>query len=101
MPATDSARVVFAGGGTGGHLYPAIAIAQRLERADADVTFVGSADRLESTIVPAAGYRLETVRCAPMRRGAGAIGSLSANVAGTLQSIALLARLRPDVVVAT
>lgn len=101
MPATDSARVIFAGGGTGGHLYPAIAVAQRLERANADVTFVGSADRLESTIVPKAGYRLETVRCAPMRRGAGAIGSLSANVAGTLQSIALLARLRPDVVVAT
>lgn len=101
MPATEPARVVFAGGGTGGHLYPAIAIAQRLSTENADVTFVGSADRLEATIVPKAGYRLETVRCSPLHRGLAGLGSVSVNLAGTLQSIALLHRLRPDVVVAT
>ena len=60
----DRLNVVFTGGGTGGHLYPAIAIAQALgERAN--VTFIGAADRLEATIVPNAGYPLITVKSAP------------------------------------
>ncbi|MGA9275101.1 MAG: glycosyltransferase, partial [Candidatus Cybelea sp.] len=59
--------VVFAGGGTGGHLYPAIAIADAL-RSRARVAFVGTADRLEATIVPKAGYDLHTIASHPLPR---------------------------------
>src|SRR5208337_1678902 len=60
-------NVVFTGGGTGGHLYPAIAIADAL-RDRANILFIGSADRLEATIVPNAGYALATVESAPLSR---------------------------------
>ena len=89
----DKLNVVFTGGGTGGHLYPAISIAQALgDRAN--VTFIGSADRLEAKIVPQAGYPLITVRSAPAKRA-------YVNVVGLFQAVAALRRLRPDIVIAT
>ncbi|MGA7569770.1 MAG: UDP-N-acetylglucosamine--N-acetylmuramyl-(pentapeptide) pyrophosphoryl-undecaprenol N-acetylglucosamine transferase, partial [Candidatus Aquilonibacter sp.] len=89
----DRLNVVFTGGGTGGHLYPAIAIAQALgERAN--VTFIGAADRLEATIVPNAGYPLITVKSAPAKRA-------YANLPGVFEAMSALRRLRPDIVIAT
>lgn len=103
MPSVDRPAVVFAGGGTGGHLYPAIAIADALRDAGAQVAFVGTSGRLESSIVPRAGYPLHAIASRPLR-GKGPLRSLPAlaiNAWGTLQSLLLLPRLRPDVVVAT
>lgn len=103
MPSVDGPTVVFAGGGTGGHLYPAIAIADALRARGARVDFVGTSDRLEAAIVPSAGYALHIIAGRPLR-GSGRWRSLLAlgvNAWGTLQSVALLRRLRPDVVVAT
>ncbi|MBS3984645.1 MAG: undecaprenyldiphospho-muramoylpentapeptide beta-N-acetylglucosaminyltransferase [Selenomonadales bacterium] len=56
-------RVLLAGGGTGGHIYPAIALAKEVERrhAHAEILFVGAARGMEREIVPAAGYRLATL----------------------------------------
>ena len=89
----DRVNVVFTGGGTGGHLYPAIAIAQALgDRAN--VTFIGTADRLESTIVPNAGYPLVTVKSGPAKRA-------YLNVIGVVQALNALQRIRPDIVIAT
>jgi UDP-N-acetylglucosamine--N-acetylmuramyl-(pentapeptide) pyrophosphoryl-undecaprenol N-acetylglucosamine transferase len=89
----DRLNVVFTGGGTGGHLYPAIAIAQALgDRAN--VTFIGTADRLEATIVPNAGYPLVTIKSAPAKRA-------YVNVVGVVQALSALRRLRPDIVIAT
>ena len=95
--------VVFAGGGTGGHLYPAIAIADALRQREARITFIGTADRLEARIVPQAGYDLRTIaaRALPRRFSLDLFRTLAANVAGTLQSLKLLGRERPDLVVAT
>ncbi|HLY02082.1 MAG TPA: UDP-N-acetylglucosamine--N-acetylmuramyl-(pentapeptide) pyrophosphoryl-undecaprenol N-acetylglucosamine transferase [Candidatus Cybelea sp.] len=94
--------VVFAGGGTGGHLYPAIAIADAL-RPRATIAFIGSADRLETTIVPKAGYPLLTVsaHALPRRLSFDLFRAVARNVKGTFQSLALLAAARPDLVVAT
>jgi UDP-N-acetylglucosamine--N-acetylmuramyl-(pentapeptide) pyrophosphoryl-undecaprenol N-acetylglucosamine transferase len=96
-------NVVFAGGGTGGHLYPAIAIADALRERHATVAFVGTADRLEATIVPKAGYALHAIASRPLVRKLSwdFFPTLVANVAGTLQSLFLLPRLRPDLVIAT
>jgi UDP-N-acetylglucosamine--N-acetylmuramyl-(pentapeptide) pyrophosphoryl-undecaprenol N-acetylglucosamine transferase len=52
-------KVVIAGGGTAGHVYPAIAVARALT--DAEVLFLGTRSGSESTLVSAAGYRMETV----------------------------------------
>jgi UDP-N-acetylglucosamine--N-acetylmuramyl-(pentapeptide) pyrophosphoryl-undecaprenol N-acetylglucosamine transferase len=94
--------VVFAGGGTGGHLYPAIAIADSL-RSRARVTFVGSADRLEATIVPKAGYELLTIASRPLPRtpSLDLLRTIASNVQGTFESLRLLGAQRPDLVITT
>lgn len=56
-------RYLFAGGGTGGHIFPAIAIADELRKRDdkAEILFVGAKGRIEEKIVPSNNYRLETI----------------------------------------
>jgi UDP-N-acetylglucosamine--N-acetylmuramyl-(pentapeptide) pyrophosphoryl-undecaprenol N-acetylglucosamine transferase len=62
-------RVVIGTGGTAGHVFPALATADRLRvRLGADVTFVGRQDGQEARLVPEAGYALETVEALPFRR---------------------------------
>ncbi len=53
-------RVIISGGGTGGHVFPAVAIAGALRRIDPgmEILFVGAEGRLEMEKVPAAGYRI-------------------------------------------
>src|SRR5258706_8173552 len=55
--------IVFAAGGTGGHIYPAIAIADELKKLNenTEILFIGAKGRIEEKIVPAAGYNLKTV----------------------------------------
>lgn len=56
----DNYKIIISGGGTGGHIYPAIAIADELKRRhpDADILFVGARGRMEMEKVPQAGYRI-------------------------------------------
>ena len=95
--------VVFAGGGTGGHLYPAIAIADALRERRAKVEFIGTADRLEATIVPNAGYPLHAIAGRSLSRAISFdfFRTIASNLKGTLQSLRLLAARRPDLVIAT
>jgi UDP-N-acetylglucosamine--N-acetylmuramyl-(pentapeptide) pyrophosphoryl-undecaprenol N-acetylglucosamine transferase len=62
-------RVVMAGGGTGGHLYPGIAVARELltRRPEATVTFAGTARGLEAKLVPREGFELDTIRSAGLK----------------------------------
>lgn len=62
--------VVLVGGGTAGHVSPALAIAEALQQSfDAiDLCFIGTAEGIESRLVPSSGYRLETVHGAPLYR---------------------------------
>lgn len=97
-------RVAFTGGGTGGHIYPAIAIADALrERYGADVLFVGTADRLESKIVPKAGYALRIVASRPLVRKVSveALQTMGTNAAGIAQALGILRTFNPDIVIAT
>ena len=54
-------KFIISGGGTGGHIYPAIAIANELKSRypDAEFLFVGAKDRMEMEKVPQAGYKIE------------------------------------------
>ena len=63
-------RILLAGGGTGGHVTPALATAEALRATapDSDVAFVGTARGLEGRLVPEAGWTLHTVEALPFRR---------------------------------
>lgn len=95
-------NVLFAGGGTGGHLYPAIALADAL-RGRANVRFIGTADRLESTIVPDAGYELVTISSRPLQRSlsVATVQTALVNAAGIAQAARALLAYRPDIIIAT
>ena len=56
-----SVNILISGGGTGGHIYPAIAIANELKKrhAEANFLFVGAQDRMEMEKVPQAGYQIK------------------------------------------
>ena len=64
-------RIIISGGGTGGHVFPAISIANALKRIDQDteILFVGAEDRMEMKMVPEAGYRIKGLPVAGFRRG--------------------------------
>ena len=53
-------RIIISGGGTGGHIFPAIAIANAVKKRwnDSEILFVGAEDRMEMERVPAAGYKI-------------------------------------------
>ncbi len=96
-------KVLIAGGGTGGHLYPGIALAEEVvTRHHANqVVFVGTERGLEARVVPAAGYKLETIRAQGLK-GKGVVGlfkGLFALPVAFVESVRILQRHKPDVVV--
>lgn len=95
--------VLVAGGGTGGHIFPGIAIARELmERvARCEVLFVGTQRGLESRIVPAEGFRLLTIRSAGItgKRVLKRLKGLALIPISMIQSVALMARTRPSLVI--
>jgi UDP-N-acetylglucosamine--N-acetylmuramyl-(pentapeptide) pyrophosphoryl-undecaprenol N-acetylglucosamine transferase len=95
-------NALFAGGGTGGHVYPAIALADAL-RGRADIRFIGTPDRLETRIVPDAGYELVTISSRPLQRtlSFATLQTVLANATGVLQAVRALLAFRPDIVIAT
>ncbi|MFB7708401.1 glycosyltransferase [Streptomyces sp. NPDC056105] len=66
--------VVIGAGGTGGHIYPGLALAEALRRADPDavISFVGTERGLETKLIPGAGFRLHTVDMIPFDPALGA-----------------------------
>ncbi len=61
-------RAILAGGGTGGHVIPALAIANQLKQAyDAEILFIGTARGIENRLVPAAGFPLQLVRVGALK----------------------------------
>ncbi len=66
-----SPKIIISGGGTGGHIYPAIAIADEIKRRlpDADILFVGAEGKMEMEKVPKAGYKIKGLPIAGIDRG--------------------------------
>src|SRR5580765_4976126 len=63
-------KVIISGGGTGGHIFPAIAIANALkaENSENEILFVGAVGRMEMEKVPAAGYKIEGLNISGLQR---------------------------------
>ncbi|HUI29079.1 MAG TPA: undecaprenyldiphospho-muramoylpentapeptide beta-N-acetylglucosaminyltransferase [Candidatus Acidoferrales bacterium] len=97
-------KVVFAGGGTGGHLFPAIAIAERLmEKKDVDVMFVGTKNKIEGRVVPQLGYNFFAIWIGGFSRKFKLSNLLLPLkiLVSVFQSLKLLLTFKPQVVVGT
>lgn len=95
-------RVLIAGGGTGGHVIPALAIARELrDSAGAEVRFVGTARGLETRLVPEAGFPLELIHVGQLKNVSivTRVRTLADLPLGVLRCVGLLRKFRPDVVV--
>lgn len=95
-------KLIIAGGGTGGHLFPGIAVAEEFLSRNPDnrVLFVGTERGIEARAVPAAGYPLELISAAGLR-GKGTLSQIKGSammVYGYAQSRKILKRFRPDFV---
>lgn len=96
-------RIIISGGGTGGHLFPAIAIANALKRLkpEAEILFVGATGRMEMQKVPEAGYEIAGLPVAGLVRGmslknVSVVGKLFHSL---LKARKIIRRFKPDVVV--
>jgi UDP-N-acetylglucosamine--N-acetylmuramyl-(pentapeptide) pyrophosphoryl-undecaprenol N-acetylglucosamine transferase len=96
-------RIVIAGGGTGGHLYPGIAVARELQRRRPEtvVTFAGTARGLESRVVPREGFDLDLLRSAGLK--GMSIGSMTRGLAllplSGVDAWRILSRRKPQLVI--
>ncbi|WP_223636399.1 undecaprenyldiphospho-muramoylpentapeptide beta-N-acetylglucosaminyltransferase [Corallococcus sp. EGB] len=96
-------KVLIAGGGTGGHLFPGIALAEEVvtRHPANEVVFVGTEKGLEARVVPKEGYPLELVKVQGLK-GKGLLGLIKGLIAlplAFLASLRILSRQKPDVVV--
>ena len=98
-----SLSVLIAGGGTGGHLYPGVAVARELlaRVSGARVTFVGTAAGIEARVIPREGFPLELIRSAGLK--GKSIGALARGLAllplAAIDAARVLSATRPSVVI--
>ena len=97
--------VLFAAGGTGGHLFPAIAIAEEIRkvRPETRIAFVGTRKKLEARVVPQKGFSFYTIWISGLHRRLTAENLLfpAKVVVSLVQSFFLMKKIQPDIVVGT
>ena len=96
-------KVLIAAGGTGGHIYPGIAVAKEILRRDAssEIRFVGTARGLENKIVPENGFKLELINSAGLK-SVGFVGKLKGLFVlpkSFLEARSLIKSFKPDIVI--
>jgi UDP-N-acetylglucosamine--N-acetylmuramyl-(pentapeptide) pyrophosphoryl-undecaprenol N-acetylglucosamine transferase len=96
-------RVIFAGGGTGGHLVPGLAVAREFQRRDekVEILFVGTEQGIEFRVLPREGFKLETLAVKGIKgRGLrGIIDALYGVPASLGRSLKIIGQFRPDCVI--
>ena len=100
MSASSKLACVIAAGGTAGHVRPALAVGEALRERGVTVTFAGTPDRVESRLVPEAGFALDTfpVSGLPRKPSAAQLRAAWRASAAPAHCLRILARRRPDVV---
>ncbi len=98
-------RVILAGGGTGGHIYPAVTIAKEFLRRDpqTEILFVGGKKGLESDIIPKEGFRLVTINLSgiPRKVSPKVFTALWLAAKGMAETFKIVRQYKPDLVVGT
>lgn len=98
-------KILISGGGTGGHIYPAIAIANKIkeEIKGVEILFVGTEKGLESQLVPNAGYKLKTITVSGFKRSLSfdTIKSIKDLFVGLKDAIKIINKFKPDLVIGT
>jgi len=98
-------KFILSGGGTGGHIYPAIAIANELKERfpDSEILFVGAKDKMEMQKVPQAGYNIKGLWIAGIQRRLTLDNALFPLklVSSLTKSIGIVREFKPDVVIGT
>ncbi len=102
-------HILFAGGGTAGHINPALAIAGYVKEKhpDAKISYIGTAAKLEATLVPQAGYDFYTIDVAGFSRNLSLKGigrnivAVKKAITSSIKAKKLLKELKPDIVVGT
>ena len=98
-------KVLITGGGTGGHINPALAIAQKVRQENPSdaVLYVGSRNSLESELVPKEGFEFKSVTAKYLRRKITLenIKTLFASAKGVMESFKIINEFKPDIVVGT
>lgn len=103
----NNKRILFAAGGTGGHINPALAVAGLIRDTypGAEIVFVGTAEKMEARLVPAAGFRLETIDISGFQRSMKPknikrnLATLGKLVKSSAQAKKILREFQPDVVI--
>lgn len=97
--------IVFSGGGTGGHIYPAIAVADYLKKkySNLNIVFIGTTEGLEAKIVPQYGYKIEYIQAKGLKRSLTVknIDVFIKFINGYKQALQILKRIKPQVVFVT
>jgi UDP-N-acetylglucosamine--N-acetylmuramyl-(pentapeptide) pyrophosphoryl-undecaprenol N-acetylglucosamine transferase len=95
-------QITITGGGTGGHIYPAIAVANEIKKRykDADILFIGTEKGIERQAVPAAGFSIEFVNAAAISSNpVKLIKSLIVNSSGISRALSILGAHKTDLVI--
>lgn len=98
-------RVILSGGGTGGHIYPAVSIGKEIEKQynDAEILFIGTEKGLESNIVPKEGFNLMKIKVRGFERklSFGNVAAVKESFTSLFRVARVIKEFKPDIVIGT